>query len=54
MLEQRHFIAGEIKEPKNIPRSLFHTLIVTVIYILANLAYWLFTHAWHPGCLNRG
>lgn len=35
------FIAGEIKEPKkNIPRSLFlGTLIVTVIYILANLAY---------------
>lgn len=35
------FIAGEIKEPKkNIPRSLFlGTLIVTVIYVLANLAY---------------
>ena len=35
------FIAGEIKEPKkNIPRSLFlGTLIVTVIYILANVAY---------------
>ncbi|MFT6749685.1 MAG: APA family basic amino acid/polyamine antiporter [Flavobacterium sp.] len=35
------FIAGEIKDPKkNIPRSLFlGTLIVTVIYILANLAY---------------
>ncbi|NGY38324.1 amino acid permease [Flavobacterium sp. XN-5] len=35
------FIAGEIKEPKkNIPRSLFlGTLIVTIIYILANLAY---------------
>ena len=35
------FIAGEIKEPKkNIPRSLFlGTLIVTVIYILANIAY---------------
>jgi APA family basic amino acid/polyamine antiporter len=35
------FIAGEIKEPKkNIPRSLFlGTLIVTMIYILANLAY---------------
>lgn len=35
------FIAGEIKEPKkNIPRSLFlGTLIVTVIYLLANLAY---------------
>lgn len=35
------FIAGEIKEPKkNIPRSLvLGTLIVTVIYILANLAY---------------
>jgi APA family basic amino acid/polyamine antiporter len=35
------FIAGEIKNPqKNIPRSLFlGTLIVTVIYILANLAY---------------
>ena len=35
------FIAGEIKEPrKNIPRSLFlGTLIVTIIYVLANLAY---------------
>lgn len=35
------FIAAEIKDPKkNIPRSLFlGTLIVTVIYILANLAY---------------
>jgi len=35
------FIAGEIKDPKkNIPRSLFlGTLIVTVIYILANIAY---------------
>lgn len=35
------FIAGEIKEPKkNIPRSLFlGTTIVTVIYILANIAY---------------
>lgn len=35
------FIAGEIKDPKrNIPRSLFlGTLIVTVIYLLANLAY---------------
>jgi basic amino acid/polyamine antiporter, APA family len=35
------FIAGEIKNPKkNIPRSLFlGTLIVTVIYLLANLAY---------------
>ena len=35
------FIAGEIKNPqKNIPRSLFlGTVIVTVIYILANLAY---------------
>ena len=35
------FIAGEIKDPKkNIPRSLFlGTLIVTVIYVLANLAY---------------
>ncbi len=35
------FIAGEIKEPqKNIPRSLFlGTLLVTVVYILANLAY---------------
>jgi basic amino acid/polyamine antiporter, APA family len=35
------FIAGEIKEPKkNIPRSLFlGTLIVTIIYILANIAY---------------
>ena len=33
--------AGEIKDPKkNIPRSLFlGTLIVTVIYILANLSY---------------
>jgi APA family basic amino acid/polyamine antiporter len=35
------FIAGEIKDPKkNIPRSLFlGTLIVTIIYILANVAY---------------
>lgn len=35
------FIAGEIREPqKNIPRSLFlGTLIVTVIYLLANVAY---------------
>ena len=35
------FIAGEIKDPKkNIPRSLFlGTLIVTVIYVLANIAY---------------
>lgn len=35
------FIAGEIKDPaKNIPRSLFlGTFIVTVVYILANLAY---------------
>ena len=35
------FIAGEIKEPKkNIPRSLFlGTLIVTIIYLLANVAY---------------
>ena len=35
------FIAGEIKDPKkDIPRSLFlGTLIVTVIYVLANLAY---------------
>lgn len=35
------FIAGEIKDPKkNIPKSLFFgTLIVTVIYILANVAY---------------
>lgn len=35
------FIAGEIKDPKrNIPRSLFlGTLIVTVLYCLANIAY---------------
>ena len=35
------FIAGEIRDPKkNIPRSLFlGTLIVTVIYVLANFAY---------------
>jgi basic amino acid/polyamine antiporter, APA family len=35
------FIAGEIKEPKkNIPKSLFFgTLIVTLLYILANLSY---------------
>lgn len=35
------FIAAEIKDPKkNIPRSLFlGTLIVTIIYLLANLAY---------------
>jgi len=35
------FIAAEIREPKkNIPRSLFlGTLLVTVIYILANVAY---------------
>jgi APA family basic amino acid/polyamine antiporter len=35
------FIAGEIRDPKkNIPRSLLlGTLIVTVIYVLANIAY---------------
>jgi APA family basic amino acid/polyamine antiporter len=35
------FIAGEIKDPKkNIPRSLFlGTVIVTVVYVLANVAY---------------
>ncbi|MCC6690659.1 MAG: amino acid permease [Bacteroidia bacterium] len=35
------FIAAEIKDPhKNIPRSLFAgTLVVTVIYILANISY---------------
>jgi len=35
------FIAGEIKDPKkNIPKSLFFgTVIVTVIYVLANIAY---------------
>lgn len=35
------FIAGEIKDPKkNIPRSLFlGTLLVTLLYILANVAY---------------
>jgi len=35
------FIAAEIKDPKkNIPRSLFlGTFIVTIIYILANIAY---------------
>jgi APA family basic amino acid/polyamine antiporter len=35
------FIAAEIKDPKkNIPRSLFlGTLIVTVVYVLANVAY---------------
>jgi len=35
------FIAGEIKDPKkNIPRSLLlGTLLVTVLYILANVAY---------------
>lgn len=35
------FIAGEIRDPKkNIPRSLFlGTLIVTLIYVLANVAY---------------
>ena len=35
------FIASEIKDPKkNIPRSLFlGTLIVTVLYVLANIAY---------------
>jgi APA family basic amino acid/polyamine antiporter len=34
------FIAGRLRNQKNIPRSLFlGTLIVTVIYILANLAY---------------
>ena len=35
------FIAAEIKDPKrNIPRSLFlGTVIVTVVYILANIAY---------------
>ena len=35
------FIAGEIRDPKrNIPRSLFFgTLLVTLIYVLANVAY---------------
>jgi APA family basic amino acid/polyamine antiporter len=35
------FVAGEVKNPKrNIPLSLFYgTLIVTVLYILANVAY---------------
>lgn len=35
------FIAGEIRDPKrNIPRSLFlGTLIVTLLYLLANVAY---------------
>ncbi len=35
------FIAGEIKDPqRNIPRSLFlGTLIVTLVYILTNIAY---------------
>lgn len=35
------FIAGEIKDPaRNIPRSLFlGTLLVTLVYILANVAY---------------
>lgn len=35
------FIAGEIDDPKrNIPRSLFWgTIIVTIIYVLANVAY---------------
>jgi len=35
------FIAGEINDPKkNVPKSLFFgTLIVTIIYILANVAY---------------
>lgn len=35
------FIAGEIREPsRNIPRSLFlGTLIVTIIYLLTNVAY---------------
>ena len=35
------FIAGEIKQPeRNIPRSLFlGTLIVTILYILANVSY---------------
>lgn len=35
------FIAGEIRDPqRNIPRSLFFgTLIVTLLYILANVAY---------------
>jgi APA family basic amino acid/polyamine antiporter len=35
------FIAGEIRDPKkNIPRSLFlGTFIVTLIYVLANVAY---------------
>jgi APA family basic amino acid/polyamine antiporter len=35
------FTAGEVKEPKkNIPRSLFlGTLTVTIIYLLANVAY---------------
>jgi APA family basic amino acid/polyamine antiporter len=40
-MEQRHFYCRRLRNnKKNIPRSLFlGTLIVTVIYILANLAY---------------
>lgn len=45
------FIAGEIKDPKkNIPRSLLlGTLIVTLIYILANLAYLALLPVGDPG-----
>lgn len=42
------FIAGEIKQPqKNIPLGLFiGVLIVTVLYILANVAYFMLLPAW--------
>ncbi len=42
------FIAGEIKQPqKNIPLGLlFGVLIVTILYILANVAYFMLLPAW--------
>jgi APA family basic amino acid/polyamine antiporter len=43
-------LAGEIKEPKRIYHEVyFWALIVTVIYILANLAYLALLPIWHPG-----
>ena len=46
------FIAGEIEQPKrNIPLSLFWgVLTVTVIYVLANIAYsfTIFFFKWNP------
>lgn len=48
------FIAGEIKEPKrNIPLGLLiGVLLVTVLYILANVAYFMLLPAWGDPAAN--